>query len=479
MTDLHVEYLIIGGGPGGTPVAMALAAAGKSVVLVEKGPGLGGTCLFEGCIPSKIFRESARRLRELNEASEFGLCLPSLDVGINWSAILHRKRTILQRRSQAALHNTERLPTLETVLAQCRLLGPRTAEVISDDGVTREIQFEKAILATGSTPFLPPIKGIEHPRVFSSDSILDIDHIPERLVVIGAGPIGVELGQVFRTFGSKVTILEAAPHILGPVDAELAALLQQRMQTEGIHIHTDCQVDAIVHSGQCVFVEYLNETNDKQHEIADAVLVVTGRRPNIAGLGLENTQVDHDAHGIKVDAWLETTEAGIFALGDVVGQPMFAHWATAQGLALARHLLGQPIEFPATDINTAVIFSEPEIGIAGMTEQQAQQAGMEVAVARYDFSQDARAQIAGREDGLLKIVYTTDTHKIVGVHALVEGAGDLIGEAAVLVRAAMPIQSIAAAIHPHPTLSESFALAVRQAMAKAGNPVSQKKKGQQ
>lgn len=475
MAKKQVKYLVVGGGPGGTPAAMALASAGESVMLIEKGVGLGGTCLFEGCIPSKIFHESARRLRELNEASAFGLCLPSLDIGINWSAILQRKRAILQRRSQAALHNTERLPTLETVFAQCRLLGPRTAEVISDDGIIRAIQFEKAILATGSTPFLPPIKGIDHPRVFSSDSILDIDHIPKRLVVIGAGPIGVELGQVFRTFGSQVVLLEAGSHILGAVDAELAMLLQQRMQDEGIRIHTDCQVDAIVHSGQCVFVEYTNETNDRQHEIADAVLVVTGRHPTIEGLGLENTQVDHDAHGIKVDARLETTEAGIFALGDVVGQPMFAHWATAQGLALARHLLGQPVEFPAADINTAVIFSEPEIGIAGMTEQQAQQAGMEVAVARYDFSQDARAQIAGRDDGLLKIVYTTDTHKIIGVHALVEGAGGLIGEAAVLVRAAMPIQSIVTAIHPHPTLSESFALAVRQAMANAGHPVSQKK----
>jgi len=407
MTKKQVKYLVVGGGPG-------------------------GTCLFEGCIPSKIFRESARRLRELNEVSDFGLCLPSLDVGINWSAILQRKRTILQRRSQAALHNTERLPTLETVFAQCRLLGPRTAEVISDDHVTQELQFEKAILATGSTPFLPPIIGIDHPRVFSSDSILDIDHIPERLVVIGAGPIGVELGQVFRTLGSKVTILEAAPHILGPVDAELAALLQQRMQTEGIHMHMNCQVDAIVHSGQCVFVGYHNEANDKRHEIADAVLVVTGRRPNVDGLDLENTQIKHDTRGLKVDARLETEEAGIFAVGDVIGQPMFAHWATAQGLALARHLLNQPVEFPAPDTNTAVIFSEPEIGIASVTEQQAQQAGMEVAVARYDFNQDARAQIAGRDNGLLKIVYTTDTHKIVGVHALVEGAGPVLAPMFVL-----------------------------------------------
>jgi len=464
----QVEYLVIGGGPGGTPTAMALATAGKSVMLVEKGPGLGGTCLFEGCIPSKIFRESARRLRELNEADKFGLCLPTLDVRMNWSVVLERKRAILKRRSEAALQNTARLTTLNTVFGQCRLLSPRTAILESEDGEAQEIQFEKAILATGSVPSLPPIRGIDHPRVKDSESILNIDHIPEKLVIIGGGPIGVELGQVFNTLGSQVSILETAPRILGPVDDELAEHLQQHMQQKGIDIHTRSQVHAIVHSGQSVFVEYTNQDGDKQHKIADTVLVVTGRRPNVDGLGLENTTVRHDAQGIKINATLETTEPGIFAVGDIAGQPMFAHWATAQGLALARHQLGQPVVFPRTDTNTAVIFSEPEIGMAGLTEQQAQQAGLNISVARYDFHHDARAQIDGYDDGMLKIIYETSSRRVVGVHALVEGAGDLMGEAALLIQARLPVDVIADSIHPHPTLTESFVLAIRNAMAKAG-----------
>jgi dihydrolipoamide dehydrogenase len=469
MEPRQVEYLVIGGGPGGTPAAMALASAGKSVLLVEKGQGLGGTCLFEGCIPSKIFRESARRLREFREAGEFGLCLPTLDVTVNWSAVLQRKRAILKRRSEAALTNTKRLTTLDTVFGRCHLLDARSAIIEQEDGSTQQVSFEKAILSTGSVPFIAPIKGVDHPRVHDSESILNIDHIPQRLVIIGGGPIGVELAQVFNTFGSQVTILETAPRILGPVDEELATLLQQRMQQENIEIVTQCQVDAIRTTGHNVFVEYTDQAGKEQHRIADTVLMVTGRRPNVEGLGLDNTSVQHDAHGIRVDDAMQTSEAGIYAVGDVVGQPMFAHWATAQGLSLARHLLGQPAPAPHAETNSAVIFSEPEIGIAGLTEQQALQAGMDISVARYDFQHDARAQIAGRDDGLLKIIYQTGNHKVVGVHALVEGAGELMGEAALLVQAGLPIEAIAGAIHPHPTLTESFVMAVRAAMAKTAN----------
>ena len=467
METQQVEFLVVGGGPGGTPTAMALAAAGKSVMLVEKGQGLGGTCLFEGCIPSKIFRESARRLREIKQASEFGLCLPTQDVTVNWSSVLQRKRAILQHRSEAAQHKTKQLPTLKTVFGNCTLLNSRTAVIENETAAeqTLQVTFDKAIIATGSVPFIPPIKGSDHPRVHDSESILNIDHIPQRLVIIGGGPIGVELGQVFHTLGSEVSLLEAAPHILGPVDEELSARLQQHMSDDGIDILTNCKVRAILTTGQNVFVEYTSDDGREQHKLADTVLMVTGRLPNVNGLGLENTAVQYDKHGLKVNDTLETDEAGIYAVGDVIGQPMFAHWATMQGLALARHLLAQPVMFPDTKTNSTVIFSEPEIGSAGLNEQQAKQAGINVQVARYDFKQDARAQIAGAADGLLKIVFDADSHKVVGVHIMVEGAGELMGEAALLVKAAVPIEAIAAAIHPHPTLTESFAMAVRNVMA--------------
>jgi dihydrolipoamide dehydrogenase len=198
---------------------------------------------------------------------------------------------------------------------------------------------------------------------------------------------------------------------------------------------------------------------------ATAVLAAAGRHPNVNGLGLEHTAVKTGHHGIEVDETLQTAEPGIYAVGDVVGQPMFAHWATAQALALARHLLGQPAPFPKPEHNTATIFSAPELAMAGLTEEQAVAAGMKVGVARYDFAQDARAQIGGHDNGVLKIVYNKADHKVVGVHALVEGATDLMGEAALLVKAGLPLEAIAGALHPHPTLTESFVLAARTALA--------------
>ncbi len=462
----HYDFLIIGGGPGGTPTAMALASAGKQVLLVESGAGLGGTCLFEGCIPSKILRESARRLRELREAADFGLCLPTQDARVDWYAIQERKRVILQRRSNAALARVQDLATLDYVQGMAQFLHSREAEINTAEGNVQRIHFEQAVIATGSVPFRPPIRGIDHPRVLDSGAILAIDHIPKDLIIIGGGPIGVELGQVFQTFGSRVMVLEAAPRLLKHVDEELAGQLRQRMQADGIEIHTSCQVNSITHSGQSVYVEYLPTSGKKQHRFTDTVLVAAGRRPNIKGLGLENTTVMHDKYGIQVDAKLQTTAAGIYAAGDVIGQPMFAHWATAQGLMLARHLLGQSVSFPDPSTNTAVIFSEPELAMAGLTETQAQEASIDVGTARYDFHQDARAQIAGRNTGALKIIFDKSNHKVLGMHALVEGASDLMGEAAVLIKSGLPLEAIAGAIHPHPTLSESFVQAVRATMAK-------------
>ncbi len=458
------DFLVIGGGPGGTPAAMALASAGKHVMLVEKGAGLGGTCLFEGCIPSKILRESARRLRELREAADFGLCLPTQDARVDWYAIQQRKRAILKRRSDAARVRTEKIPTLELVLGQARFTGAHLAEVTAAEK-TMTVSFDKAIIATGSAPSRPPIPNIDHHRVLDSEQILDIDHIPEHLVIIGGGPIGVELGQIFNTFGSEVRILEAAKRILAPVDGEMAATLHQRMVADGIDVVVDCTVERIDNTGDGVFVTYKDGEGQGYHQFADNVLLVTGRHPNVEGLGLEQTNVKHGRHGIEVNERLQTADPDIYAVGDVIGQPMFAYWATAQALALARNLLGQPTPFPDPRTNSAVIFSEPEIGMVGMTEMQAKAAGIDYFVARYDYAGDARAQIAGRDSGMLKIICEKTSRRIIGVHALVEGADDLMGEAALAVKAGMPLEALASAIHPHPTLTESFAQAARATMA--------------
>lgn len=457
-SDMRYDVLIIGGGPGGTPAAMALAQAGKRVLLVEAGRGLGGTCLFEGCIPSKIFRETAVRRRELVRTGEFGLPVPGANaISVDWSTVQTRKHHILSARAQGALAKANALPSLEVNFGHARLTGQRTA-VIEAAGKRREINFENAILATGSIASRLPIPGADLPGVLDSQGLIEIGFVPESLTLIGGGPIGVEMAQIFAMLGTRLTLLEANPRILGPVDSVLANLLAERLLADGIDVQTDVTVKAIKGTENRYTVRYTR--NGKSHDVdAQIVAIVAGRHPNVDNLGLETTAVQHDHHGVKVDSILQTDEPGLYATGDLVGNPMFAHWATAQALAVAHHLLGAPAAYPKPEHNSAVIFSYPELGMAGLTEERARAAGLDVAVTEYDYRIDARAQISGDAFGRLRIVYQKDNHRIIGIHALVEGAADLMGEAALAVRHNLTLEQIASAIHPHPTLTEAFGLA--------------------
>jgi len=295
------------------------------------------------------------------------------------------------------------------------------------------------------------------PGVLDSTGLIEIGFVPESMVLIGGGPVGVEMAQIFAMLGARVTLLEAMPRILGPVDGVLAQLLSERLIAEGITVQTGVRIEAIEAEGAQHSVRYVHEGETKQ-AAAQVVAIVAGRHPNVAGLGLESTAVQHDRHGIKVDATLQTAEPGIYATGDVVGQPMFAHWATAQVLAVARHILGHDAPYPRPEHNSAVIFSYPELAMAGLTEEAARAAGLDVAVAEYDYRGDARAQVSGEAFGRLRVVYRKDDKTIIGVHALIEGAADLMGEAALAVRHGLRLEQLAAAIHPHPTLTEAFGL---------------------
>lgn len=462
---MKVDALVIGGGPGGTPAAMALASAGRSVLLVEKGAGLGGTCLFEGCIPSKILRESASRLQAVRRAQEFGLRVPAGEIGVDWGAIMKRKAAILRGRADGALQRARAIPTLTVIFGGATLLGPRRARITPRDGTSEEVEFDNAIIATGSLPNLPPVPGADLPQVLTSEQVLEIERLPRRLAVIGAGPIGVEMTQIFAAFGTRVTLLESGPRILAPVDDEIALALQGHIRQQGIELELGAHVSKIETNGDGVSVRYRDASGAQREAQVDLVLEATGRRPNVDRLGLEHTAVRHDHHGVKVDAQLETDEPGIYAVGDVVGQPMFAHWASAQALALAARLAGRPARFPMPAINTAVIFSTPEVGIAGLTESEARAAGYAASVARYDYRGDARAQVSGHAEGFLKLVYDRSSRAVLGVHVLAEDAASLLGEGALAVSAGVPVEALAAAIHPHPTLSESIGTAARDALA--------------
>lgn len=456
------NILVIGGGPGGVPAAIALAQAGKQVVLVEAGEGLGGTCLFKGCIPSKIFRETAYRRAEAARGTEFGLALPAVPPDVDWTAVQARRRHILNMRSKAALMHARELDGLEIVFGRARLIGPRDALIETPGSAPRKLSFEKAILATGSVPSPLPIPGADLPGVLDSDRLIGIGFVPRSLALIGGGPIGIEMAQIFSMLGSEVTVLEAAPRILEPVDAKLANILAEHLSASGVRLETDVHVSSIEGEENSHNV-HVKRGGEDFTITAQTVAIVAGRHPAVGGLGLENTAVQYDRHGVKVTAELETNEPGIFATGDLVGHPMFAHWATAQALAVAQHILGLPALFPRPEHNSAVIFSSPEIGMAGLTEEAARAAGEAIAVAEYDYSVDARAQISANSLGLLRIVYRKNDQRVLGVHVLAEGAADLMGEAALAVHNGATLDQIAASIHPHPTLTEAFGVAARSA----------------
>ena len=458
----RIDVLVVGGGPGGTPAALILAQAGKRVLLVEAGRGLGGTCLFEGCIPSKIYREVAARRREYARASEFGIRRTGDDPFlVDWSAVRARRHLILTQRAQAALSKAEALKSLEVVFGRARLTGPNTAMIEGVEG-TRSVHFEHAILATGSEPNHLPIPGAELPGVLDSTGLIEIGFVPESLTLIGGGPVGVEMAQIFAMLGARVTLLEAMPRILGPVDSVLAGLLTERLTADGIDIHTSVKIESIEGTENEHSIRFAQGGKSKEVR-AEVVAIVAGRHPNVSGLGLETTAVRHDRHGVKVDEVLQTDEPGIYATGDMVGNPMFAHWASAQAQAVARHLLGQEVAYPRPEHNTAVIFSYPELGMAGLTEEAAKTAGEDVGISEYDYRVDARAQISANASGCLRIVYRENDRRIIGIHALVEGAADLMGEAALAVRHGLTLEDLAAAIHPHPTLTEAFGLALHNA----------------
>ena len=453
-TTHTTDILVIGGGPGGYAAAFRAADLGKQVTLVEADERLGGACLLRGCIPSKALLHAAGLIAESREAKEWGLTFQEPEIDLD--ALRKRKDSILDRLS-GGLSGLCRQRSVDHIRGRATFESSQRVRLEGNDDLSG-IDFNHAIVATGSRPATLPIFDLQSPRVLNSTSALELECVPESLLVIGGGYIGLELGTVYAELGSSVTVVEMTDGLLPGADRDLVKPLGNRVAKifEAIHLNTRVTGIAEVENG--IAVSFEGEAAPPEQTF-DRILISIGRRPNSGGIGLENTQAEIDDRGfISVDAQQRTRDERILAVGDVAGEPGLAHKATHEGRIAAEVLAGEPAAFDNQAI-PAVVFTDPELAWCGLTEIQAKAENLEVEVARFPWAASGRAATLGRSDGLTKLVVEPSTRRILGVGIVGPGAGELIAEGVLAVEMSAIADDLALSIHPHPTLSESIGIA--------------------
>jgi dihydrolipoamide dehydrogenase len=450
MADARYDVAVIGAGPGGYAAAFRAADLGLRTVLIDEDPQLGGTCLLRGCIPSKALLHATRLLTEAQEAAAWGIQFDKPRVDLD--AFRDRVDAIVGKLTKG-VRTLAGSRKVEVVHARAMLKDTTTLQLSGPD-TSSELSFGHAIIATGSKPVIPAPLRLDDPRVMDSTSALRLPDIPPRLLVVGGGYIGLELGTVYQALGSEVTVVEALPRILNGVDADLVRPLHQRMQRRFKAIRLNTTVEKLEAREDGVVASF-SSSQETGTEIFDRVLVAVGRKPNTEQLGLEHTKVVVTPKGfIQVDQQMRTAEPTIFAIGDVVGEPMLAHKASHEGLVAAEVIAGRPATFDAAAI-PAVVFTDPEIAWCGLTEESAKASGQVVKVARFPWAASGRATTLGRNEGLTKLILDPESGRVLGMGLCGVGAGELIAEGVLAIEMGAVAADVAASIHPHPTLSET------------------------
>jgi len=449
MGDLgrDVDVVVIGGGPGGYSAAFRCAELGLETVIVDADKRLGGTCLHEGCIPSKALLHVAAVIGEAERARELGVDFGEPRVSLDPLRKWKTERVV--GKLARGLVSVAKSRGVDVIGG--RAVFESSREVRVDGEAAQTLRFTQGIIATGSRPSPLPGLSIGSDRVMDSTAALALPDIPERLLVVGGGYIGLELGQVYAALGSRVVLVEALDGLLPGVDRDLVQPLARRCQKLFAEVRVGTPLSALRATDCGVEASYGDVT-----ATFDRVLVAVGRRAATAGLGLECTRAQVDARGvIAVDERGRTTDPHLYAVGDVTGEPMLAHRAMRQGKIVAEVIAGRPSAFDNIAI-PAVVFTDPEIAWCGVTEGAAERAARPVKIARFSWAASGRAATLGRPDGLTKLVVDPDSGRVIGVGVVGPGAGELIAEGALAVEAALTVEDVAATIHAHPTLSETL-----------------------
>ncbi len=454
---MHSPLIVIGGGPGGYAAAFLAADEGMSVVLIESEGRLGGTCLLRGCIPSKALLHVARvitEVHELNQGWGVEFAPPKIDI----DKVRARKEKIIETLS-GGLAGLAKRRKVQVIRGRAMLDGPNSLHVEGEDSSIPEggkFTFDHCILAAGSIPAMPPAFQIGSDRVLDSTSALQLKDIPKKLLVVGGGYIGLEMGSVYASLGSEVSVVELTDGLLPGADRDLVRPLQKHLDVLfGKRIYLNTKVGSIADTGDGVEVTF-EGPGKFGHERFDRVLISVGRRPATRDLGLEHAGVQVDAKGFVInDAQKRTTNPAIFAIGDLAGEPMLAHKASHEAKVAVEVILGKPVTFDKQAI-PAVVFTDPEIAWAGLTEEQAKREGRVVDVEVYPWAASGRAQAIGRTEGLTKWLVDPSTHRVLGCGMVGPGAGELIAEAVLAIEMGCEVRDITESVHPHPTLSETL-----------------------
>ncbi len=448
----HTQLAVIGAGPGGYAAAFLAADLGMQVTLINLEKNPGGVCLYRGCIPSKALLHVAKLLTETEEAKNWGIYFekPKIDLDKlrSWKESVVNKLT-------GGLGMLSKQRKINYILGKASFKNSDTLLIEKLDGTTEELTFDNVIIATGSVPTKIPGLSIDSPLVMDSTGALELNDIPGKLLVIGGGYIGLELGSVYSALGSKVTVVEMTNGLLPGADRDMAMVLTKSINKKMESVLLSTKVVGLEVRNNKVYVKFEGEKAPKEEVEFDKVLISIGRRPVTTGFGLENTKVKVNQRGfIEVNEQLKTADSKIYAIGDVVGNPMLAHKASAEGKVAVEAIAGHKVAFEPNAI-PAVVFTDPELAWAGLTETEAKEKGIKYEVAKFPWGASGRATTIDRNEGLTKLLIDPETERILGVGIVGVNAGEMIAEGVVAIEMAATAKDLALSIHPHPTLSES------------------------
>jgi dihydrolipoamide dehydrogenase len=454
--NLSTQVVVLGSGPGGYTAAFRAADLGLKVVLIERYTTLGGVCLNVGCIPSKALLHTAKVITEAEETAAHGVSFSAPKIDLD--ALRNWKSNDVVAKLTGGLSQMAKQREVTVVQGLGQFTSPNTIAVTADDGIVTTINFENAIIAAGSQAIKFP-NAPDDARIMDSTGALKLDDIPKKLLVIGGGIIGLEMGTVYDALGSKVSIVEFMDGLIMGCDRDLVRPLQKRMDRRFESIMLSTKVTGIEAKKDGIHVSFEGEEAPKEVQIYDRVLVSIGRRPNGENIGADKAGVNVDERGfIAVDKQMRTNVPHIFAIGDIVGQPMLAHKATHEGKIAAEVIAGHKVEFQALCI-PSVAYTDPEIAWAGVTELDAKAKGIEIEKASFPWAASGRALANGRTDGTTKLIFDKTTHRLIGAGIVGVNAGELLAEAVLAIEMGADAHDLGLSIHAHPTLSETICFA--------------------